>query len=516
VGTSSVPYALGNTEGYNQGDFYAAGRYWAWYTDGSNELITSSPDGVSWSSPTVITPGTGGAMFAGVFDGTNFHYVSSHSSSGGKNRIVYRRGKPNSDGTITWSYPEQAVVVCGSGVYACDDAAIGVDSTGHPWVGYSTPLSDCTGCLPSYPYVTKDANNDGTWATASGFPVELSDVGSGGTGIGDWGETIIPLSNQEVYVLFGHGASYLNGTGSSPIFGELYNSGFGPVQTVASSPLLGNMIFSSAVAFGGNIYLVFLTANSRTNMADAEFVEWLSSSGTWSPEQVIWPSLTGDTLQTSGMNVPALTVDGSGNLYLFFMGTPISGEVYYMQYSAATETWGQPTYWLSDTIMKNDQVMVFPEAYGGNIGFSYEAGQASPYNIRFAIFLSSPSSSTSTTSSTSTASSTVSSTTTSSTSTTTSTSTSTTSSTSTTALSQITVSVRLTTCRSATGSITLEQGSNIIVTDPIAFSCSGFAKLTVHGLEPGMYTVIVALSGAKTKSKTATVPPNANVSFSFS
>jgi hypothetical protein len=125
VGTTNVSYALGNTEGYNHGGFYAVGRYWAWYTDGTNELLTSSTDGLTWSTPLIIRPGTGGAQFAGTFDGTYFHYVSSHSHG----QTVYRRGQPNSDGTITWSAPEQVVVTCGTTFpYSCDDATIAIDS----------------------------------------------------------------------------------------------------------------------------------------------------------------------------------------------------------------------------------------------------------------------------------------------------------------------------------------------------------------------------------------------------
>jgi hypothetical protein len=232
--------------------------------------------------------------------------------------------------------------------------------------------------------------NDGTWQTAVGFPVKLSNVGSGGTGIGDWGETILPLSNQKSYVLFGHGESYLNGTGSSPILGELYTSGFGPVENATSSPLFANMAFSSAVTVADNVFLVFLAPNPQTNMVDVKFVERVASSGTWTAETTVWPSLSGTTFGTFGYNALALSKDSAGNLYLFWMGAPTVNHIYYMKYTAATGTWdNSPTDWITETsIQNNGQLMVYPQAYDGNLGMIYEAGTKSPYNIRSALFLS--------------------------------------------------------------------------------------------------------------------------------
>jgi len=388
VGTTTQSLAVGNVEGYNQGEFFANGLFWVYYTDGKNEVFKTSTDGLTWSSPTVLRPNTSGSGFSGAFDGTYFYYGE------GGSRIEYRRGVPNADGTITWSTPEQLVQQCGTEVYGCDDVAIAVDTAGYVWITHSTPYSDCSACLPSnpsYPYVTKDANNDGTWSTAAGFPVKLSKTGSGGTGMGDWGETLLPLSNQQVYVLFGHGPSYLNGTGSSPILGKLYNSVFGPQENATSSPLFANMRYSSAVTVGDNIYLAFLAPNSQTNMADVKFVERTASSDTWTPEVTIWPSL-------AFTNALALSKDSSGNLYLFWMGSPTANHIYYMKYTAATGTWSQnPTDWITETqtISDNRNIMVYPEAYQGNLGVTYETGSAAPYTIRFATLLSATPASTS-------------------------------------------------------------------------------------------------------------------------
>jgi hypothetical protein len=290
--------------------------------------------------------------------------------------------------------PVQTVEQCGTDPHACDDVAIGVDSEGYVWIGYSTPLSDCPSCLPSLPYVTKDANTDGTWSTAPGFPFQLSNTPSGGIiGIGDWGETIVPLTSGKVYVLYGHGPDFLNGTGSAPIFGRLYNgANFGSQENATTSFLFANMIFSSAVAYGDDVYLVFV----QPNTLNMNFVERAASTGTWSSEVTVQPGTTTYCLSAGKLlypcSAPALSIDGSGNLYLFWMGEPSFNTVYYREYHASTSVWDtNPTVFTTETsIYDNRNIMVYATDFGGYLGVTYEAGSQSPYDIRFAFLNLSP------------------------------------------------------------------------------------------------------------------------------
>jgi len=158
------------------------------YTDGTNEVIYFEHGWSKLGSAVAVRRVSGGSHFSGTFEGTYFQYVSSRSSY-----IFYRQGLTSGDGTVIGTAPEHTVLSCGKGALACDGGTIAVDTAGYVWIGYSTPLSDCNGCLPSFPYVTKDANTDGTWTTAPGFPAKLSNTPSGGkVGMGDWGETIPP------------------------------------------------------------------------------------------------------------------------------------------------------------------------------------------------------------------------------------------------------------------------------------------------------------------------------------
>ena len=379
VGTTTNSFAIGNSEGYNQGGFLAAGRLWTYYTNGTYELLVSSTDGLTWAPPIIIRQASN--QFQGTFDGTYFYYAQPTVKKK-LGEVVYRRGLPNSDGTITWSAPEQVAVTCGNIYpYYCDDASIAVDSAGYVWIGYSTPYSDCSGCLPSYPYVTKNANDDGTWSTAAGFPLKLSDVGSGGDpyDAGDWGETVVSLTNQKVYVLYGHGSE--GGAGGTPILGRLWDpvNGWGPVESATTSFLEGNMRYSSAVAIGDDIYLVYI-ADQTTNI---QFVKRTATSGAWSSEITAY-SLSGTSTYRIAI---ALSVDSLGNLFLFWMSNPTANHIYYEEFTASTGTWDTgPTDWISESAIADSRnIFVYPHQYEGMIGVTYETGNASPYAIKFAI-----------------------------------------------------------------------------------------------------------------------------------
>ena len=85
--------------------FYAAGLYWAFYSDGTNVVYKTSTYGSSWSSKTVVRTCEQGRMYAfGLYwDETYLHYIYAWQ---GNNDIYYRRGVPNANGTISWTSAE--------------------------------------------------------------------------------------------------------------------------------------------------------------------------------------------------------------------------------------------------------------------------------------------------------------------------------------------------------------------------------------------------------------------------
>ena len=426
VGTSTYWLTVGNTQGYNQGGFYAAGRFWTWYCTGSNTILTSSPDGVSWSAPVIVKSHVSScATFSAVFDGTYFHYITSYNNGVSISYLAYRRGVPNSDGSVTWSAPEQDIgsaqgVPCGVGVNGCDQQEIAVDSTGHVWVGFAEPENDCSGCTGGWPWIMENAATDGTWTTASGYPLKLNQQKSSGQGTGEWGVIVLPLTNGKVAILYSRHAT--------PFYGRLYDpaTGLGSETVVDSAELMGNNQYSSAVAVGDTVNLVYvswpdLAMRFVTGTFAGSWTDTILSPTTsngW-PDNVnlasnLWSGTTPEWM-------PGLTVDGNGNLYMVWTGlpssmagTPFCGtysssgscqsggwwngngafSIYYMEYSGGS--WGPRVEYLTDNNgftrsvsggnhPTRENIFVYPQQFGNYIGVTYAEGSPNVgYTVKFA------------------------------------------------------------------------------------------------------------------------------------
>jgi hypothetical protein len=91
---------------YQRNSFYAAGRAWVFYmgydaVNASHIYYKSSTNGVTWTARSEFTYITNGYDFSLHWDGTYCHTVWI-SNTALQNGVSYRRGTPNSDGTITW------------------------------------------------------------------------------------------------------------------------------------------------------------------------------------------------------------------------------------------------------------------------------------------------------------------------------------------------------------------------------------------------------------------------------
>ncbi len=380
VGSTASSFALGNTEGYNQGGFYANGRIWTWYVRGTGdegggngeEVLSSSADGgVHWGPSFVIRTSGGGSQFEGYFDGRYFHYLSTAPGA----LIVYRRGIPNGDGSISWSVPEQGAQLCGSDLHGCDQGAIAVDSNAHPWIGYATPLSDVPHGLPTNPYLSRDAKIDGSWETKWDYPIQLSLNATGP--YCDWGVIIVPLTDGKVYVIYSHCGQVA--------LGRLWDGlRFGPEEHVTQSVPVGNTRYVSAVSYGDDVYVVFADVNGGF-----KFVSRVYAIGKWNNEVFVEP----ETPTHWPFYVPALSIDNVGNLYLFWIGrTPdLSGDaLYYRKYSANAKAWSGRVELASEPAFRDHKdrrdfrnIFVFRKQQGPYIGVTYEAGSAPPYEIKF-------------------------------------------------------------------------------------------------------------------------------------
>lgn len=162
--------------------FEAKGRKWITFVDFDaasgpfDVYYTSRPiAGGAWETPVAFTTVPRfEASFALHYDDANdaLHYVVNTQYTGSTpfhDGAKYRLGTPETDGTITWAAAEQTAIATGNGV---GDFSLTTDSNGLVWIGYGTGDTIDGGADGSARCI-KNANTDGTWSTASGFPATI-------------------------------------------------------------------------------------------------------------------------------------------------------------------------------------------------------------------------------------------------------------------------------------------------------------------------------------------------------
>jgi len=349
IGTSTTTYAT--LRGFQRKCFYANGRFWVFYSDGTNIVYYTSTDGINWtvggSSP--IRADNVGYRFSVWFDGTYMHYAYTDTTN-----LYYRRGTPNADGSITWSAPEQTVST--SPADSPWDPMISVDSDGYAWISYSAYTTD------RFPFVIKSGNNDGTWGTTpSGFPYQLSTTGNS-----SWDQSITPLTTGRMLALY----TFEGGVVRARAWD---GSSWGTEVTTTSSCAYGPT--HCATAEDDDVHLIFLEATTY----DITYVKYFYSTNSFGAEVTVQAS-------TTSTSSPVISRDPATNdLYVFWAGSPTANHIYYKKCVAGT--WdASPTDWIdesTDVLTHNTRLTCFYQAYGGYIGLEYMTLTASPYNVRF-------------------------------------------------------------------------------------------------------------------------------------
>jgi len=348
IGTSTATAATQYV--YQRKTFYTNGRFWAFYSNGTNIVYRTSADGSTWTSETIIGSGDVGLYFATVFDGTYLHYARGSWGT----TMYYRRGTPNSDGTITWSAAEQTVVTQSEAGFI---PSIAVDSGGYAWIGYRK--YDGTSYYPS---VTKNAKNDGTWTTASGFPYQLS-----ATANSAWRVLVVPLTSLKMYILYA--------VGYDTIKGRLYDGGMGSGEVATTSNVISGQGLC-AVNQGDDVHLVF-----TKSVSPYPILHVVRTYGVgWGSEVTVQSSVTTSSFPVLSINL------GNSDLYCFWAGSPTANHIYYKKRTASD--WdASPTDWIdesTDVLTGNDRLTTFYRDYGSYIGLIYMTKTASPYNVKFA------------------------------------------------------------------------------------------------------------------------------------
>jgi len=358
VGTSSSVAATDYS--YQRKTFYASGRHWAWYTDGTNFVFRSSPDGSSWSDATSLGPVyTGHGYSASVFvevNGSNYyaHYTRYYSYD-----LYYRKGKLNSNGSITWCAAEQKVYD-GSPITYYWRPSIAVDSGGHAWIGVQKYLFSIWWSY-YYPYVFRNEYTNGTWSSSTGFPYQLHITSSS-----YWGVIPVPLTSEKAYVLYGRF--------NDKYYGKLYNGTAWGSQETATDDKIQQAWYASAVNDNEDVHLVYL--NYSNYAIRHTYRNYTASS--WSTDVDVQKNVT-------STSTPALCIDTANDeLYCFWAK---DDNVYYKKHVDGTWDSSAALWIQSETNLREQSITCFYNSGSDHfIGVAWTKGNTSPYDVRYATY----------------------------------------------------------------------------------------------------------------------------------
>lgn len=335
--------------------FYAAGRFWVFYSNGTDMGYKTSTDAISWSSFTSIRACTTTNKFSIWFDGTYVHYAYSQGAA--SQALYYRRGTPQSDGTISWSAAEQTAL-SGSADWAYMRPVVCVDSGGYPWVlyYYEDPATDYS------VRVTKSSTNAGVWNQASGFPYTLYSSGAVNEGYSHHG-VLVPLTATKMYAIYASDVL-------TKLRGKLWNGSAWGAQEDASTSQHLSSSYLCAVGIGDDVHLGF----PHKTTYDLIYRMRTGSTGLWDSEVTI-------TSDPTGYAVPAMGKNGS-DLWYMWGHYPTSGSLYLKKKVGGV--WdGNPTTLLTgETNLQVTWMVAYYETNGGELCLAWIVGTGSPYTLR--------------------------------------------------------------------------------------------------------------------------------------
>jgi hypothetical protein len=230
---------------------------------------------------------------------------------------------------------------------------IDVDSDGYPWFA----VSNDGGGAYKFPYIIKNNAKNGTsdfrYVTVRKLSLTYSLV---------WRVIPVCLTGNKVLAIYlysgGRFSQYWDGTS----WGSQKSFGTG----------LAGTLYHSVVAYGDTVHFVYLEYGTY----DIEHWKWTPDS---------WNSVATIQSATTSTSAPVLSVTSTGDLYVFWAGSPTANHIYYKKY---VEAWdASPTDWIDESteaLTGNDRLTCFYKQYGNYIGLLYMTKTTSEYNVKFA------------------------------------------------------------------------------------------------------------------------------------
>jgi len=324
------------------------GRHWAFYTYASTTGWKTSTDGVTWGSEALVPNWAYGGYYkvGSCFEtraGVDYvHLCYFDNVNGGA--WYYKRGVLNSDGTITWTATQ---TIAGSNYKFYPSVC--VDTNGNAWVTYRR--YDATNV---YPVITKNANIDGAWSTASGYPLDLHGAGY------DWQVGCCALTAGKVVAWYGI-------SNANTIYAKRYSgSAWGSEETVSTICAQAGDV--AGLAVGDDVYLAFVTTGNNIVVHKRTYdTGWGAAVTVYAAGAAVYPAIGYEVV--------------SGRLFVFWTNKPTAGHVYYKASTALTPMWdADPTDWTSgETSLSNTNIIAAENSASYILGVMWIANSVTRY-----------------------------------------------------------------------------------------------------------------------------------------
>lgn len=338
--------------------FRAEGRWFVGLYLSSNMYYTHSIDRITWASPILL--GTAEASYdcGWWYNGTHVAYVRIPTAN---DKIYFRLGVPQSDGTIVWSAAEQTVASGSANDFYM--ASIAIDNQGYAWItcNYSPGVGGGT------PRVWRNSNRDGTWSNTAGFPYQLSATNN------EVRTVIVPLSTNTVLVFWGSINDNETGLYSRRWDGSAWDA----TLTVASD--LTYTFQAVSIEASDNAWVVWgAFDNGVYHRISAR--KWNSVSDNWNAKvDILDPFQFGTNV---GIAYETLTSD----FRVFYQDEDTTKDFFEIRYSNTLGTWGGSTLWYDDSLSWSAITIDFSpfrHDYGGQFGFSHRHWSSPNTNTYF-------------------------------------------------------------------------------------------------------------------------------------
>jgi len=298
--------------------FRCGSYYFAFFSDGTNMVYYTSPDGINWTSHTAVVACSDGLLFSVRYyniGGVDYVYYARRDVDASYWYVYFCRGTISGD-TITWGTEYNVFQTGPPSSFAIGAPDVEITTDGYAWAGFGLRF---VGVWARY-YVRSNSNNDGSgsWSTSTLFSLVT------GTNSVDPIGCLVRLTNARLYAI-----AYDN---EAPIGvkGKLFDTTWGAVESIYPSPI-HTLYYFSAGPSGDNVYFVFCDSSST------HVYFMLRTYG------VGWGST--ETVESTAIKIfsayEICVDDSTGDCYVFTIQAPLGTTIYY--YKRTAGSWGVQT-----------------------------------------------------------------------------------------------------------------------------------------------------------------------------